>query len=83
MPTLYVENVPEALYEAIRARAKNNRKSIAAEILELLAETVPTADELARRQEFGAWARSMRSGRAKTPGVFPATEEMQREDRNR
>ena len=32
MATLYVENVPDELYEAIRARAKQKRKSIAAEV---------------------------------------------------
>ena len=36
MATLYVENVPDELYEALRKRARRNRKSIAAEVLELL-----------------------------------------------
>jgi len=30
MPTLYVENVPPAIYKALRERARKNRKSIAA-----------------------------------------------------
>ena len=37
MPTLYVENVPEELYEAIRTRAQENRTSITSEVLALLA----------------------------------------------
>jgi len=36
MPTLYVENVPKDLYEALRARARKNRNSIAAEVIEML-----------------------------------------------
>jgi plasmid stability protein len=52
MPTLFVENVPEELYEALRARAQKNRKSIAAEVLALLEENVPTPAELARRKKW-------------------------------
>jgi plasmid stability protein len=40
MPTLYVENVPEELYEALRTRARASRKSISAEVIELLAATI-------------------------------------------
>ncbi len=36
MATLYVENVPDELYEALRKCARNQRRSIAAEVLELL-----------------------------------------------
>ena len=50
MPTLYVENVPKDLYQALRARARKNRSSIAAEVIALLKDNVPTAAELKRRQ---------------------------------
>ena len=33
MATLYVENVPDEIYKALRKRAKANRKSIAAEVI--------------------------------------------------
>ena len=36
MATLYVENVPDDLYEALRQRARSHRKSIAAEVVSLL-----------------------------------------------
>jgi plasmid stability protein len=36
MPTLYVENVPNDLYEALRDRARRHRRSIAAEVVSLL-----------------------------------------------
>ena len=83
MPTLYVENVPDSLYEALRTRAQARRKSITAEVLELLAENVPTAEELAQRKELLHRAGKIRARRASASGPFPTTEEMQREDRER
>lgn len=83
MPTLYVENVPEDLYEAIRARARQNRTSISSEVLAVLAENVPTPAELARRKALLERARRLRSARPRTRGPFPSAEEMLREDRSR
>jgi len=83
MPTLYVENVPDDIYEALRARAQARRKSISAEVLELLEQNIPTATELARRKELLNRARQIRSRRSSSSGPFPNTEEMQREDRHR
>jgi plasmid stability protein len=34
MATLYVENVPDDLYEALRNRARSQRRSIAAEVIQ-------------------------------------------------
>jgi plasmid stability protein len=83
MPTLYVENVPDELYEALRERARENRKSIAAHVLALLEENVPTAKELARRKELLQRVRKLRGKRSGSSGPFPTSEEMQREDRLR
>lgn len=83
MPTLYVENVPEEVYRALRERAREHRKSISAEVLALLEENVPTAGELARRKEFLERARRMRSTPSPAGGPFPSAEGMQREDRLR
>jgi plasmid stability protein len=83
MPTLYVENVPEELYEALRARAQRNRTSISAEVLALLAEGVPTPAEVARRQALLERARKLRSRRSAASGPFPSSEQMLREDRSR
>jgi len=52
MATLYVRNVPRNLYEALRQRARARRRSIAAEVLALLEENIPTAAELKARKEF-------------------------------
>ena len=83
MATLYVENVPDELYEALRGRARQHRKSIAAEVLSLLEENIPTAQELKSRQEFLRRLSRLRSSKPQTAGPFRSTEEMQREDRSR
>ena len=83
MPTLYVENVPEELYEAIRELARDKRTSISAEVLAVLAENVPTPRELARRKALVLRARRFRSRPSPSPGPFPSSEELLREDRAR
>jgi plasmid stability protein len=83
MPTLYVENVPDELYRALRERARQNRKSITAEVLSLLQENVVTARELKARQAFFRQAHRLRSRGPRSAPPFPASEELQREDRSR
>lgn len=83
MATLYVENVPDDLYEALRKRARAGRKSIAAEVLDLLKSNVPTERELKARREFIRRLERLRSKPTPAPGPFPSTEEMVREDRSR
>lgn len=83
MPTLYVENVPDDLYEALRSRAQEHRRSIAAEVLMLLAEHIPTTTELARRRQLLRRVRKLHSTAVASCEAFPSTEEMQREDRGR
>lgn len=84
MPTLYVENIPDELYAALRQRARQHRKSMAAEILQLLEENIPTPAELERRQQFLKKVEQLqtRSPRA-TMERFPSAEQMLREDRDR
>jgi len=83
MATLYIENVPDELYDAIRAKAKANRKSIAAAVLAVLEQNFPTARELKARREFLRRVKRLQSARPPGTGPFPSTEEMQREDRLR
>jgi plasmid stability protein len=83
MATLYVENVPDDLYDALRKRAKASRKSIAAEVLALLEQNVPTEAELKRRRKVFEDLRKLWGSTPPTPGPFPSTEEMVREDRER
>lgn len=83
MATLYVENVPEDIYKALRKRAKENRNSIAAEIIALLKRTIPTEAELKRRHDFYARLAELRAKPPLASGPFPSAEEMIREDRER
>jgi plasmid stability protein len=83
MATLYVENVPDELYEALRKRAKESRKSIAAEVVAMLAENIPTPDELKARRVFLERLRTLRATASKVTEGHSSTEEMQREDRSR
>lgn len=83
MATLYVENIPEDLYAALRKQAKLRRKSIAQEVISLLEAHVSTPQELQRRRELLQKALRMSARRSSTSAAFPSTEEMLREDRAR
>ena len=83
MATLYVENVPDGLYEALRRRAREHRKSMAAEVLSLLEENVPTALELESRKEFYHRVLRFRARKPRARGPMISSEELQREDRSR
>ncbi len=83
MATLYVENVPEDIYRALRKRARAQRKSIAAEVISLLQQNIPTEAELKRRRKAFEGLARLRSMKPLSPGPFPSTEEMIREDRER
>ena len=82
MPTLYVENVPRELYEGLRARARSNHRSIAAETISIIEQTVPTKAELRRRAAFfEQLQRINRRARKAPPG--PSAEELLAQDRRR
>ena len=83
MPTLYVENVPEELYNALRQRARQHRTSISAEVISLLNDNVMTASERRARQQFFRSARRFRSETAGSSEQFASSEQLQREDRAR
>ncbi len=83
MATLYVENVPDDLYEALRKRARERRKSIAAEVVSLLQENIPTPDELKARRLFVEQLRSIRDMSSPSRKKFPSSEAMLRKDRSR
>lgn len=83
MPTLYVENVPAEIYEALRARARAQRRSVAAEMRALLEANFPTKRELQARRDFLRKIERMRSRKNPNRRTYPSIEEMQREDRSR
>lgn len=83
MATLYVENVPDEIYKALRKRARAKRSSIAAEVIAMLEQNIPTEEELKRRRKaFDGLAR-LRAMKPPGPGPFQSAEEMIREDRER
>jgi len=83
MATLYVENVPDDVYKALRKQARKNGGSISSEVIALLKQFVPTEAELKRRREFYDRMAEFRAKSPLTPGPFPSAEEMIREDRER
>ncbi|HWF10508.1 MAG TPA: Arc family DNA-binding protein [Bryobacteraceae bacterium] len=88
MPTLYVENIPADLYDAIKLRAKSEGRSISSEVLRLLADAVPTTAELARRRRIFEVARRIRDkqtggSQSSKTSAHQSAEEMLREDRSR
>jgi plasmid stability protein len=83
MATLYVENISDDLYAALRKQAKLRRKSIAQEVISLLEAHVSTPQVLERRRLLLQKALRMSGRRASTSASVLSTEEMLREDRAR
>ena len=83
MPTLYVENIPDDRYQALRERAKKNQRSIAAEIMWFLEHFVPTETEMKKRRKAIEGLKRIRAMAPLSPGPFPSAEELIREDRER
>jgi plasmid stability protein len=83
MATLYVENIPEKLYAALRSRAQKNRKSIAREVVSLLEEHIVTAEELKARERFFRQAMRLRGSSRRSAAPSFTAESLQREDRQR
>jgi plasmid stability protein len=82
MATLYVENIPDDIYEALRDQAKRNRTSIAAEVTTILEENVVTARQRKARQ---LWVKKLDKLHAslRGRGIDIPAEELLRADRDR
>jgi plasmid stability protein len=76
-------NVPDDLYESLRKRARSKRRCIAAEVLALLEENIPSEKELKRRRAAFQKLKKLRFTPSPGAGPFPSSEEMLREDRER
>ncbi|HLW76672.1 MAG TPA: hypothetical protein VKS01_06790 [Bryobacteraceae bacterium] len=83
MATLYVENVPDERYEALKKKAARNKRSISAEIMDLIEHFYPTEEELKKRFSAVESIIELASEEPLTPGPFPSGVEMLREDRDR
>jgi plasmid stability protein len=77
--TLHVTNVPDELYEQLRARAQRNGRSLNAEVLEIIDEVVlrglRSAEIAARLAELAA--------QIGLPEDAPKPEDILREERSR
>jgi plasmid stability protein len=82
MATLYVENVADELYEALRDRARADHRSIAAEVISLLEQNILTQKELRARRKVMQRLGRLDAGE-RSEKQFPSTEEMLRHDRVR
>lgn len=83
MPTLYVENIPKDLYDALRHTARQHRKSISAEVTAILEEHIVTPAELKARRQFLRQLQKLRGKTGVTTRRLPSSEEMLRADRLR
>jgi plasmid stability protein len=83
MATLYVENVPDEVYEALRKRARDEQRSMAAEVIRLLEANLPTEKELQRRREAFKKIDRLKFTKSENAEPLPSSLEMIREDRDR
>lgn len=78
MPTLHVRNVPTDVYEALRARAAREGRSMNAEVITILRRSL-----MSRRDPDDVIADLRRfRERVRLPADAPAPEELIREDRD-
>lgn len=83
MRKIKIENVSNNVYKALRARACESRRSIAAEIVCLLEEHIPAETELRKRRDFYRKVLRMHKRKQSASRIFPSAEDMVREDRDR
>ncbi|HEX5505466.1 MAG TPA: hypothetical protein VFW96_22805 [Thermomicrobiales bacterium] len=82
MSTLHVRNVPEELYRRIAQRATSERRSISAEVVELLELGLEERERAASQADLLARIRRRRSAKSPLIGA-PDSAALLREDRER
>lgn len=82
MSTLHVRNVPEELYRRIAQRASSERRSISAEVIELLETGLQERERAASQTDLLARIRRRRSAKSPLLGA-PESTALLREDRER
>ena len=78
MPNIHVRNVPEELYEALRARASREGRSMNAEVIAILRRALASRRD---PEDVIADLRRFRE-RVRLPDDAPPPEELIREDRD-
>jgi antitoxin FitA len=81
MPTLYVRDVPQELYERLRREAKSARRSLSAETIEVLRRSL-SPDSGVSLEQLIQDADRIRAEHALPPSS-PTSAELIREDRDR
>jgi hypothetical protein len=81
MATLYIRKIPKDLHTAIRKRAKQNSRTISAEVLIALGHHFPTARALRKLKEYLQRLQQIHGREAE--GDVPDSLQMIREDRDR
>jgi plasmid stability protein len=80
MPTLHVRSVPEELYQRLHALAREQNRSLSAQVVTLLEQAVHEAE---LRQERAAALQSIRRRRFAPPAQLADSTALLREDRSR
>ena len=80
MPTLHVRNVPEALHSELNEMAREQKRSLSAEVIVLLERAV---EPRRRKEEQLALLEQMRRHRVKLPKGLPSIVDVIREGRER
>lgn len=83
MPALYVQNIPDELYQALKRRARERHSTIAAQVIEILSDNAPSAEVMRRRWDAHRGLLERQKWPSPGPGPFQTAEEMIREDRDR
>ena len=83
MATLYVENVPEELYDALKQRARGRRKSDFGGGAGIVIGAHPHRSGIGAPPELAAAGAQIQRSSSTVKLPFPSSEEMQREDRGR
>lgn len=81
MAILHVRNVPDELYEQLRKRAEAERRSLSAEVVQLLQTAVQQSPEV--EAELFDRINRRRSALERSYGRFPSSVPLLREDRDR
>ena len=82
MATIYVRNCPDEMYERIKTRAAEGRRSVAAEILVLVDQALRSDDPVKRRLQALERIAERRRRNPQPPGAVD-TLTLLREDRAR
>jgi len=88
MPTLYVRNIPDDLYERLQELASSQHRSISAQVLTILEQALPTKPQQAKSETTKSITEILAESRRRrrvnpTDFGLPDSTTLIREDRDR